>query len=114
MAYGHIISFGYDTSLMSSRSLVLESAGFTVEEAYSSAGLLRLARNDLVDLVVICHTVPTKEQERLIDALREIRELPIICVAASQWEAQKRGVTVENSPVPLVDAVRFMIRAGNS
>jgi DNA-binding response OmpR family regulator len=112
----HIISFGYDPTLMSSRTLLLQHAGFTVKETYSPAEVLRLVRNDLVDLVVICHTVPLKEEEQLIAALREVRELlPVICIAASEYELGKAGrtdcVNVQNSPVPLINAVRsIMIR----
>jgi hypothetical protein len=82
----------------------------------SPAEVLRLVRNDLVDLVVICHTVPLKEEEQLIAALREVRELlPVICIAASEYELGKAArtdcVNVQNSPVPLINAVRsIMIR----
>jgi DNA-binding NtrC family response regulator len=112
----HIISFGYDTALMSSRTLLLQHAGFTVEEAYSPAQVLRLVRNDVVDMVVICHTVPLKEQEQLIAVLTEVRELlPVICIAASEYELGKAArtdcVNVQNSPVPLINAIRsIMIR----
>jgi len=87
-----------------------------LEEAYSPAEVLRLVRNDLVDLVVICHTVPLKEEEQLIAALREVRELlPVICIAASEYEVgqdvRTDCVNVQNSPVPLIHAVRsIMIR----
>jgi hypothetical protein len=73
-------------------------------------------RNDLVDLVVICHTVPLKEEEQLIAALGEVRELlPVICMAASEYQVGKDVrtdcVNVQNSPVPLINAVRsIMIR----
>src|SRR5215510_7445976 len=112
----HIISFGYDPNLMSSRTLLLQHAGFTVEEAYSPAEVLGLVRNDSVDLVVVCHTVPLKEEEQLIAALRDVRQLlPVICIAASEYEVGKDVrtdcVNVQNSPIPLINAVRsIMIR----
>jgi len=94
----------------------MQSAGFTVDEAYSVADVLRLLRDDWVDILVICHTVPLNEQEQLIAALREVRELlPVICIAASEYEVWKDVradcVNVQNSPVPLIHAVRsIMIR----
>jgi len=70
--------------------MVMQSAGFTADEAYSVADVLRLLRDDWVDILVICHTVPLNEQEQLIAALREVRELlPVISIAASEYEVGK-------------------------
>src|SRR5262249_19158531 len=86
----HILSLGYDRSLLASRTMVMQSAGFTVDEAYSVADVLRLVCDDSVEILVICHTVPLNEQEQLIPALREVRELlPVICIAASECEVGK-------------------------
>ena len=102
----HILSVGYDRDLMAVRSMVLRQAGHIVVEAYSLADALNLMRSDAVDLVLICHTVPASEQDKLINAVREARRLmPVLCITTSDGSAQKECVNVENSPQALIDAV---------
>ena len=105
--YTRILSVGSDHHLLSLRSLVLESAGFDVIEAYSVTDALRLAQSDAVDLVLICHTVPKPEQKRLITAIRERRRLmPVLCVIAHDFAmAADNCIITDNAPQLLLDAL---------
>lgn len=105
--YTRILSVGNDHHLLPLRSMVLESAGFDVIEAYSVNDALRLAQSDAVDLVLICHTVPKQEQKRLIAAIRERRRLmPVLCVIAHDFAmAADNCIITDNAPQLLLDAL---------
>jgi len=105
--YTRILSVGRDHYLLSLRSMVLESAGFDLIEAYSVADALRLAQSDAVDLVLICHSVPKPEQKRLIAAIRERRRLmPVLCVIAHDFAMAADSCTItDHAPQLLLDAL---------
>lgn len=103
-----ILSVGHDHHLLSLRSLVLESAGFDVIEAYTVSDALRLAQSDAVDLVLICHTIPKPEQKRLVAVIHERRRLmPVLCVIAHDFVTPAENC-FGASPTPqlLLDALR--------
>jgi DNA-binding NtrC family response regulator len=107
-AHTRILSIGHDHHLLSLRSLVLESAGFDVIEAYSASDALRLAQSDAVDLVLICHTVPKAEQKLLIATIRNRRRLmPVLCVIAHDFVLPAEGCFgASTAPQQLVEALR--------
>jgi DNA-binding NtrC family response regulator len=109
--YTRILSVGHDHHLLSLRSIILESAGFDVIEAYSVSDALRLAQSDAVDLVLICHTLPKPEQKRLIAAIRERRRLmPVLCVIAHDFViAADSCIITDNAPHLLLDALRTAV-----
>jgi hypothetical protein len=88
MAAVHIVSAGYDSHLMQTRSLVLRHSGFVVDEAYNPWGVLGVIKAGSVDAVVLCHTIPKDEQRRLILSIRKLRcLLPIISIEASIYDS---------------------------
>ena len=102
-----ILSVGHDQHLLSLRSMVLETAGFAVIEAYSVSDALRLAQSDAVDLVLLCHTVPKSEQQRLLVAIRQRRRLmPVLCVLAHDFVMPAEGSGARSAPQMLLDALR--------
>ena len=105
--YTRILSVGHDRHLLSLRSILLESAGFGVIEAYSVSDALRLAQSDAVDLVLICDSLPKPEQKRLIATIRERRRLmPVLCVIAHDFAMAADGCTLaDNAPQLLLDAL---------
>jgi DNA-binding response OmpR family regulator len=105
----HILSFGYDPILLPLRSMVLRSRGYAVEEAYSLAEAFRVVQSDVIDLMLICHTVPADDQNKLIASVRSVRRLlPILCITDQEFAAFTEGCfAVTNSPLDLLDAVRL-------
>lgn len=104
----HILSVGYERTLMASRSMVLRSAGYEVEEAHSLAQALSRVDADVVDLVIICHTLSEREQQELIAAARRKRRLlPLLCITTLESACPVTGCsTVTNSPLELLQGVR--------
>jgi CheY-like chemotaxis protein len=92
--------------------MVLRNAGYIVEEVYSVRDALILMHSDALDLVLICHTIPTDLHDKLIQAIHTQRRLmPVLCITAYDGAAQKECVNVENSPYALIDAVKLAARA---
>ncbi len=106
-----VVAFGYDRLLVGLRSRVLRLSGYEVEETFSIAEASKSAQSDLIDALVICHTVPLDEKEQLVLAVRRTRKLmPILCVQAYQHDLIPDDCfSVENSPVGMLDAMREAI-----
>ncbi|MCU1253932.1 MAG: hypothetical protein JWM83_231 [Candidatus Angelobacter sp.] len=76
-----LLSFGYDRVMLLTRSMVLRNAGYSVEEVCRWHDAWTRAQADAIDAVLLCHTVPAREQELLLAAIRAKRRLmPVFCV----------------------------------
>ena len=107
-----ILSMGYDPRLMSIRTLLLQGAGYVVDEAYDRNAALSRAQCDSVDALLICHTVPKSERRWLIANVREKRQLmPIVCLTFGIHQVPDDGcIGVENDPEKLLNALRQAIK----
>jgi CheY-like chemotaxis protein len=109
-----ILHIGYDDTLIAMRSHVLSSAGYTVEESDSLNRAIYLLESDLIDAVLICHTVPRSDQQLLIMAAKAKRRLlPVLFlrVYANERSTEDR-IVVGNDPVALLNAVRLATNRG--
>lgn len=111
-----VLTFGYDRMLVDLRARVLRMSGYEVEEKFTLPEATASAQSDLIDALVICHTVPAEEREQLVCALRVTRKLmPILCILSNQYDVIPRScISVENSPVTMLDSVRAAVRAYKS
>jgi hypothetical protein len=91
-------------------------SGYEVEETFTMAEASKSVQSDLIDALVICHTVPIKEKKQLVSAVRKTRKLmPIFCICAHQHDLIPSDcASVENSPVAMLDSVREAIQAYKS
>jgi CheY-like chemotaxis protein len=109
-----ILHIGYDDTLIAMRSRVLSSAGYTVEESDSLNRAIYLLESDLIDAVLICHTVPRSDQQLLVMAAKAKRRLlPVLFlrVYANERSTEDR-IVVGNDPVALLNAVRLATNRG--
>ncbi|HEY6253339.1 MAG TPA: hypothetical protein VI685_25565 [Candidatus Angelobacter sp.] len=108
-----VLSIGYDRALMATRSMLLRNSGYTVEEAFSRHQAMILARSDLIDVLLICHTVPEMEKLALVSAVRRQRLLmPILCISDSDYLAPSTDgyKVVANAPAELLAGVDCVLR----
>jgi DNA-binding NtrC family response regulator len=105
----HILSVGNNPTLMSSRSLILRSAGYFVEEAYTVSKAMNLISADSIDAILICHTIPQNDQQVLISHVREKRRLmPVLCIRSNAYESAPRTcIAVDNDPGLLLNTVKL-------
>ena len=109
----HILSVGKDPTLMSSRTLLLRNAGYAVQEAYTLDKAKDLVRSDSIDVTLLCHTVPEREQRLLIYLVREKnrRLMPILCIRSHDHESVPRVCTaVDNEPESLLRTLKSVVQ----
>ena len=103
-----ILNVGNDAALLRSRTLLLQSRGYTVVAAYSSDDAMNRFREGDFDLVVLWHSIPGDEAKRLIRGIRDSGPAtPVISVApVSQPHPDPFAtVTLGNSPEELLIAI---------
>src|SRR5215469_14657649 len=107
-----VLSVGYDRNLMLSRSLLLRNSGYEVVEAHSRHQALVLVRSEVIDVVLICHTVPENEQRALISAVRKQRlKMPILCMTESDFLSApiEGSMVVSNGPAELLAGIHSAV-----
>ena len=108
MPYTVVLMVGQDRVLTEARSQVLRSAGYTVVPAFTlQQAMDEFVRGDF-DLVLLCHSIPEHDRERLVEVLRKhTSRTPIISVAS--FDGQLDGfadATIANDPDLLVTSLR--------
>jgi DNA-binding response OmpR family regulator len=103
-----ILSAGKDESLLETRKLVLQSAGYAVITAFGVDESIRLCREGThFDLAILCHTIPHAGKRRLISTLRQACSVPVICLQGSQADqpVPEADYHVETDPKQLLDCI---------
>jgi CheY-like chemotaxis protein len=100
MQIGVVLAVGFDSSLMRTRSLVLQSAGYIFESASSLKEAVDRFRAGDFDLVLLCHSIPRKDRDRLICLIRATGALtPVVSIARNHGEcAEFVNATLEDGP----------------
>ena len=111
-----VLAFGYDRLLVGLRSAVLRNSGYDVEETFTLKEAVERAQSDSIDSIVICHSVPDDEIEKLVTSVRETRKLmPILCMHTHQHGfAPPTCVSVETSPIAILHALKAAIEEYSS
>jgi CheY-like chemotaxis protein len=111
MSSALILSVCLDSSLLETRKLVLESAGYlavsvtSVEEAVS-----RFLAADF-DLVLLGHSIPTRDRERMTHLIRASRPTtPVVFIANSSAQRDYfADATLENDPRKLITGIEEIL-----
>ncbi len=113
MASTIVLAVGLDPVLLVTRSQVLQTAGYTVISVCSlTEAITRFVQGDF-DLVLLCHSIPAQDRERLASLIREHTSLtPIIFVSPNFFERERLAdATIENDPNNLVTGLREVLRS---
>jgi CheY-like chemotaxis protein len=114
---GIVLAIGFDSSLMMIRNLVLRSAGHAVVEASSLNEAVDQFQSGDFDLVLLCHSVPATERERLTRLIRASgSSTPIVSVAGSLGECDAfANATLEDGPNKFDAGIRdALVRAART
>ena len=77
----HILSISYDPSLLRTRQIMLERAGFKVTSALGFTEAQEHCQPDAnFDLVLLGHTVPRKDKSALITLLKQRCNKPMLSI----------------------------------
>jgi DNA-binding response OmpR family regulator len=106
-----ILSVGHASELLSTRSLHLRSAGYSVREENDCQRAMNRAMDDDIDLVLLCHSLYKGEVEFLVNTLAEKRRLlPVLCVRRSDSDMPHDDYAVRSStPDLLLDQLEILL-----
>ena len=111
-----VLSVGPDASLLETRNIVLHSAGYLVESASSvNEAAHRFLAGDF-DLVILCHSVPTRERERLTCLIRASgSRTPIISISGNLRQCDAFATaTIEDGPNFLIGVRAVLNKAAGA
>ena len=94
------LAVGRDPLLLETRNQVLRSAGYTVVPALSVEQALQDFVSGDFDIVILCHSLPVRERERLTYAIRRHSPNTPVVAIASRLSALDSfaDAMVENDP----------------
>jgi CheY-like chemotaxis protein len=102
-----VLSVGSDPMLLDTRNLLMQAAGYIVVSVNSLKEAFPLFQDGDFDLVILCHTLPQQDRERLTSLIRASgSRVPIhaVSVGASQCDVFA-AATLEKTPVEFFEAV---------
>jgi len=108
-----ILSFGYEPVLMAVRALLLRKAGYQVQNALSRESVMKHLDSGEFHLLVICHTVPSDEQNSLIAPVHKLWPgLRIVCLSPLPALSRRGvcGVAATTAPEFLEDIEQVLLR----
>ena len=110
-----VLSIGLDLAVLNARDMVLQSGGYIVVSAMSAEEGLRLIQDGDFDLIIVCHTLPVEDGERLTRFIRTSgSRIPIACVSGGlQQPPSFADAAVEKSPIEFLAGIRDLL-AGQS
>lgn len=104
------LQFGKDTSLLESRSAILETTGLAVINVYSVRQCISeiLARN--FDLIVLCHSVSQEEREQVASFVHTRNPAtPVLLISTFYEKDREIDVIVDCEPEHLVKNVKEIL-----
>jgi DNA-binding NtrC family response regulator len=108
-----ILSFGKEQVLMSVRALLLRKAGYQVQNTFSRESVMKHLDSGQFDLLIICHTVPSDEQNALIASVHSLRPgLRIVCLSPLPALSKRDvcAVAATTAPEFLEDIEQVLLR----
>jgi DNA-binding response OmpR family regulator len=106
-----VLSIGLDLAVLNSRDLLLQSADYTVVPAMSAEEGRRLFQDGDFDLIILCHTLPIEDCERLTRFIRASgSRIPIASVCGGLQESPLfADATLEKSPIEFLAGIRDLL-----
>ena len=105
----HIVALavGRDPVLLETRGQVLRNAGYTVVSALSVEQALQSFASGDFDIVIVCHSIPVRDRERLTYAIhRYSPNTPVVVVTARVSAMDSfADATIENEPEILLQEI---------
>ena len=105
-----ILHVGRDLSLVSTRSMVLRSAGYNVECKYTIEDAVRHFLSADFDLVLLCHSLSEDERQHFVRRIREHDSpTPILSIGSFYTLNSPQGdcydLKTESGPIGLLNCI---------
>jgi DNA-binding response OmpR family regulator len=95
-----ILSVSCDETLLRTRHMLLEGAGYEVVSALGYEAGLGECNKGLFDLFVLGHSIPQSEKEKMVEAFRRVCQATIISLCHNVGEQIVDGADFHIEPVP--------------
>ena len=108
-----ILCIGHQRQLMAVRVAVLRMEGYCVTEAYTTDDAFRILASSYIDIVVICHSIPTQSRRRLALAIKGTRPLtPVIALHEAFDYINEADLSVDQlaGPETLLEAIASLLK----
>ncbi len=109
-----ILAVGQDYVLLDTRSSVLRAAGYLVESAFTLPQAINGFEQGDYDMVLLCHSIPLQDRDRLTSAIRASgSRIPVVVVAPASQQDCSRGfadAVLESDPKSLLHGVEKVLR----
>ncbi len=107
-----ILSISYDGPLLVTRQMLLQAYGYDVASAEGFVEALEIAeREPNFDLVIMGHSIPSKDKRKIIDQIRHRRDVPVLALLRpGESPIKEANAWVEpHDPKQLVAAVQRLL-----
>jgi DNA-binding NtrC family response regulator len=108
-----LLCISYDESLLTTRKMILERAGFDVTPAFGSAEASRICSFDpMFDLIVMGHSIPRADKAALVGMLRSNCKAPVLSIRRHLDQPLPEAdfsVDSQEGPDALVEAVQTAV-----
>lgn len=107
-----ILSISYDETLLRMRHLIFEKEGYEVVSAAALASGLEHSKQNNFDILVLGHTVPYEEKQKMAAKFHQVSPGAIICLRSNAGEQLVDGADyhVEADPEPMLKLVADIVR----
>jgi DNA-binding response OmpR family regulator len=108
-----VLSVGSDVRVLDSRELILRSAGYSVVSALSVKEAAFLFKDGDFDVIVLCHSLPKRDCERLTGTLRATgSRIPIVCVSCNESDdlPSFADAALDKNPAAFLHAIEDLLR----
>ncbi len=118
MSSAVILAVSIEPELLESRSSILRSDGYDVEPVLSAEQAIDRLMNRDFDLVLLCHSIPAWDRNRLARLIRDSR-LPTAVVSVTPLDGHVPDAfvdaTVYSAPEKLLSGIReVLLKAGRN
>lgn len=109
-----ILSISFDEPLLTTREMILTRAGYEVTSALGFDEALKQCSAHAFDLVILGHSIPRKNKQSLLEAVRNFDGVPVLSLRRPGEDAiTGPDYSLENSdgPAVLLGAVKKALGA---
>jgi len=107
-----ILSLSYDQTLLRMRHLIFEKEGYEVVSAAALASGLERSRQNDFDILVLGHTIPHEEKQKIAREFHQVSPGTIVCLKNNAGEqlVDAADYHVEADPEPMLKLVADIVR----
>lgn len=99
--------------ILSTRCQILQSAGYAIQAASSISEAIALFHGADFDLVLVCHSIPQQDRDRLMHMIRSSRSqirIYTVAPATSHLQADSSDGVLSNLPTRLLAELEAALR----